>query len=143
MSAGSAHELTPTRMRALRDTSQRTAAGLDNQAGAVKKDSARPACCGSNSEVADHPVEEDHRAHGFDAARAAGHGIFRSTVRTPGMMDRSVSDWDARFDDTMRAIRERVGAILTVMDRYEARLRESREILQRLEALYTDRNRST
>ncbi len=59
------------------------------------------------------------------------------------MMDRSVSDWDARFDDTMRAIRERVGAILTVMDRYEARLRESREILQRLEALLTDRTRST
>jgi hypothetical protein len=131
-------------MRALRDTSQRTAASLDNQAGAVKKDfGASRLGCGSNSEVADHPVEEDHRAHGFDAARAAGHGIFRSTVRTPGMMDRSVSDWDARFDDTMRAIRERVGAILTVMDRYEARLRESREILQRLEALLTDRTRST
>ena len=53
------------------------------------------------------------------------------------MMNRSVSDFDARFDDIMRAIRERVGDILSLMDRYEARLRESREILERIEAQMT------
>ena len=60
------------------------------------------------------------------------------------MMNRSVSDFDARFDDIMRAIRERVGAILHVMDRYEAGLRESREILERIKAKFTaDRHRRT
>ena len=56
------------------------------------------------------------------------------------MTNESTSGWETRLDETMRLIRERVAAILQVMDRHEAQLRDTLEIIRRMEARFENRN---